>query len=627
MKTTHHNRFNIYRMIFVGMILASCSKPGVPDGERPVAGELSSATLSSSENTLNVMTFNMHRGKNRDGDDKLAEISDMIEGSGADIVALQEVDRNTVSSGGTDQMAWLAANTAGYTYHAFASHYNYDGGEYGLGILSKFPLSDIRNNRLTFRKAGQSNSTRALLTARVTITGGRQVAMASAHYSSDDKVEQAEETVGFLRYYSNLPVFLGGDLNSLPASAAVGVLLGHFDDTENRYSQPITDYYTFPAHNVPDTTYRKKLDYVLVSKPHISAVVSRSVIRVPNVTRDHHPFITTVELKGNLFQEGNLLIERYGNGAALSSLTTQIFLDEYTPSGTLVRTVPVPTTSSSAGGVVFNRRLTGIGTSTHEGLMTLSRDGRSVSLMGYDLAAGATPPSPIPRRVVGVLSADGVLNTYTSTNTNIGSTRCVTSIDGSGFWAVGSSGNIRYMPMGLNDAAGTSLGGPSGSRSVFLYNNNGRLYLSTTISGGPRIARVGTGSTPPVSGSQTLGAFPGYPLTTTSPNQFVMFDTGSDGAPDILYVADDAAGQILKYDYSVSSWVAQGAVSVPNIKSITGKIASGTVTLYATTVGSGSGLKKITNSAGGTLTGATVANIVNAPANTVFKSVTFTPVY
>ncbi|MGX5818630.1 endonuclease/exonuclease/phosphatase family protein [Chitinophaga lutea] len=612
--------------VIAGGCLASCSKPvAVQDAPRPQT--LSVATTAAGPVTVNVMTYNILRGKNRDGVDVLSGISDLIETSGADVVMLQEVDKLTVASGNVDQMAWLAANTTGYPYYAFASHFAYDGGQYGVGILSKFPLSDTRNNRINVEQAGEADKTLAMLTARAELPGGRSISLACVHFSGDNKDEQAAETLDYLRYYNNAPVFLAGDLNSIPGSTPVNLLLNQFDDTEDRYWGPIANYYTFPAHTTPDSTYRKKIDFVLASKPHISQIVSRSVIKVPNNTRDHFPFLATVELKGSLFAEGNLLIERYGNGSALSGVTTQIFLDEYTTSGTLVRTLAVPTTSSSTGGVVFNRRLTGIGNSTHEGLMTLSRNGQSVSFMGYDLATGVTPPSPIPNRVAGLLTADGVLNTMTASSTNSGSTRCITSVDGRQFWYIGSGGNIRYMPMGLNGTASTDLGGPSGSRSVFLYNNNERLYLSTTIAGGPRIARVGTGSSLPVSGTPAIGAFPGYPATTTAPNQFVMFDTGSNNTPDILYVADDGTGEILKYTYSVDQWVAQGAVSVPGIKSITGKISGGTVTLYVTTIGTGSSLKTLTNAAGSTLTGATVTNIVTAPTNQVFKSVTFAPIF
>lgn len=623
----------LLKMPLIGMLFSlliliiSCHKEVIVNENKVLKStkrSLSKSTMSIGPLSLKVVTYNIHHGVDRSNPpvNKLQEISDLIEGLDADVVLLQEVDKNTVRSGNVDQMAWLATNTLGMSNYTFEKHYDYDSGEYGLGILSKYPLSEIRNNRIP--------NNLAMLTAKITLNDGRQVAVASAHFSGDDvmKLSQANSSLTYLRYYSNLPIFFGGDLNSVPGSAVLNNLLGLFDDTENRYSNPITDYYTFPAHSVPDTTYRKKLDYILVSKAHISSVTSKAVVKTPNPTRDHHPFEATVELKGSLFTAGNLLISRYGNGSALSGQTTEIYIDEYTTAGTLIRTLSMPTTTTTINGVQYNKRLTGIGTSTHEGLMTTSRDGRSVSLMGYDLTAGVTPPSPITQRVVGIISADGVINTYTSTGTDIGSTRCVTSIDGSAFWMVGSSGNIRYLPMGINGTGAVNLGGPSGSRSMYLFDNNDRLYLSTTISG-TRIARVGTSSTPPTSGSQTLGNFPGYPTATTSPNQFVMFDTGTNNTPDILYVADDSAGSILKYTYNgtLSQWQAQGSVSVPNIKSITGKIVSGTVTLYVTSIGSPSYLKKITNASGTTLSGATVTTLNTAPVNTVFKSVAYAPSY
>ncbi len=623
-------RRNVWLAFGLLLFTHACSKPFLTTETQQslkILDTKAGSTYFSTGSTINVMTYNIHAGKDRNGVDKLAEISDLIEGSGADIVALQEVDKNTVSSGGIDQLAWLSANTSGYSYYAFANHFDHDGGEYGLGILSKVPLDDIRNNRLTTRKAGRPNTTTAFLTVRALMPDGRKVAVACAHFSSDDKDEQAEEAIDFLRPYSNIPVFLAGDLNVIPSSSAMDILRGHFDDTEDRYSSPVTTYYTFPAHNVPDTTYRKKIDYVLVSKPHYESIDAREVIRVPNPTRDHHPFLATVSLKGNMFGSGNLLVMRYGNGEALGGQTARVYLDEYTTTGTLVQTLTLPATTTTIGGKIFNRRLTGIGSSTHEGLMTLSRDGQSVSLMGYDLAAGASVPSPIPLRTVALVTADGTINTYTATLTGIGSTRCVTSIDGTGFWAVGSKGNIRYLEMGLNGGAAVSLGGPSGSRSVYLYDNNGRLYLSTTVSGGPRIARVGTGSEPPTGGSPSINAFPGYPLTTTLPNQFAMFDTGTNNTPDKLYVVDNGSGAVLKYTYSSSQWVPAGSVSIPNAKSITGKINNGVVTLYVTTIGSASSLKKITNNANASLSGATVSTVVSAPGNRVFKSVAFVPQY
>lgn len=79
------------------------------------------------------------------------------------------------------------------------------------------------------------------------------------------------------------------------------------------------------------------------------------------------------------FTPGNLVIYRIGNGTdALSNFGNPVFLDEYTPTGTLVQSVPLPTTASGA-----NRRL--ISSSiVQEGMLTRSSDGRYLILTGYD---------------------------------------------------------------------------------------------------------------------------------------------------------------------------------------------------------------------------------------------------
>ncbi len=56
-----------------------------------------------------------------------------------DIVGLQEIDYKTTRANGDDQMA-IIAEEAGYPYYAFGKAMNYNGGEYGHGILSKYEI-------------------------------------------------------------------------------------------------------------------------------------------------------------------------------------------------------------------------------------------------------------------------------------------------------------------------------------------------------------------------------------------------------------------------------------------------------------------------------------------------------
>src|SRR5690349_24931066 len=82
------------------------------------------------------------------------------------------------------------------------------------------------------------------------------------------------------------------------------------------------------------------------------------------------------------FTPGDIVVVRLGDGAtALSGTAAPVFLDEYTPSGTLVQTIPLPTSAAGA-----NKRLTMSGSATTEGALALSDDGIYHTLAGYGAA-------------------------------------------------------------------------------------------------------------------------------------------------------------------------------------------------------------------------------------------------
>src|SRR5438046_4359269 len=84
------------------------------------------------------------------------------------------------------------------------------------------------------------------------------------------------------------------------------------------------------------------------------------------------------------FTLGNLVVYRVGDGSAsLNASATPVFLDEFTPSGTLVQSVAMPTVVNGS-----NKKLTASGSATTEGFLTRSADGRFIVLAGYDAAPG-----------------------------------------------------------------------------------------------------------------------------------------------------------------------------------------------------------------------------------------------
>ena len=93
----------------------------------------------------------------------------------ADVVALQEVDVKTQRSGFVNQPATLAT-ALGYDY-AFAASIKWDEGDYGLALLSRWPIVSVQRHRLDPVIAAEP---RIVLDARI-CAAGRQVRLFNHH--------------------------------------------------------------------------------------------------------------------------------------------------------------------------------------------------------------------------------------------------------------------------------------------------------------------------------------------------------------------------------------------------------------------------------------------------------------
>src|SRR5205085_9000055 len=85
---------------------------------------------------LHVLVYNIHAGKDAKGVDSLERVAALVKETAADVVLLQEVDRNTTRSGNVDQVATLTHLTG--LYGEFGKSLDYQGGDYGIAILSRW---------------------------------------------------------------------------------------------------------------------------------------------------------------------------------------------------------------------------------------------------------------------------------------------------------------------------------------------------------------------------------------------------------------------------------------------------------------------------------------------------------
>ena len=327
---------------------------------------------------------------------------------------------------------------------------------------------------------------------------------------------------------------------------------------------------------------------------------------------------------------GNLVVVRVGDGtSALSNASTAVFLDEYTPSGALVQSIPLPTALSGA-----NHALTLSGTASTEGALSLSPNGQYLSFAGYDTSVGyAGVASGITNRTIARVGANGVVNTSTgylagSAYLN-GNFRSAVTNDGNEFWTAGTGGNtggVWYIPFGSFTNAATQLNTTSASiRVVDIY--NGQLYYSTnTATQG--IYKEGSGL--PTSFGQTASILPGLPTldSLSSPFAFLFLDENpSVAGVDVLYVIDDNAnapkGGIYKYSLVGGTWVTNGNSPNPNsLRGITGyNICSGSRLFLS----GPNGIYTFFDSTGynQNINGA-YTQIVTGTANTSIKGIAFT---
>src|SRR5687768_17253955 len=94
---------------------------------------------------LRVMTYNVHVGIGMDKKLDLSRVAAVINGERPDIVALQEVDRGVERTGRVDQIRELARLTK--MDYAFAHNLNFQGGQYGVAVLSRTPILSIDHRR------------------------------------------------------------------------------------------------------------------------------------------------------------------------------------------------------------------------------------------------------------------------------------------------------------------------------------------------------------------------------------------------------------------------------------------------------------------------------------------------
>ena len=232
---------------------------------------------------MRVVSYNIKHGQGMDGNVDLKRIANVLKKLQPDFVGLQEVDLRVGRSAKTNQVNDLAAMLS--MHPGFGSFMNYQGGRYGMAILSRYPLRNVQSLRLP-----NGNEPRVALIAEAQLPNGASVLLVNVHFDwvGNDKYRfaQATKLANHLRGQTK-PFILLGDFNDGPDSRTLAL----FDEIALRTQKPEADRMTFSS-----TKPKREIDFIFCSPAKAWKVGRVEVITEP-LASDHRPVVAELTLQ------------------------------------------------------------------------------------------------------------------------------------------------------------------------------------------------------------------------------------------------------------------------------------------------------------------------------------------
>ncbi len=231
--------------------------------------------------TLRILAYNIKHGLGMDGAIDLERIARVINDLQPDVVTLQEVDSAVERTSGVDQTKVLGELTG--MHAVFGTFFDYQGGRYGMALLSEYPFISYTNHLLP-----KGVEHRAALAGRIRVgDDGPEVVVVGIHlvWTGAERYSQAARLIEIFEE-EKAPVILAGDFNSRPDSDVMALLRGawHIPDKGD-------DHFTFPS-DAPN----REIDYIIYRPRDRFEVIEHRVIDEP-VASDHRPLLLELRFK------------------------------------------------------------------------------------------------------------------------------------------------------------------------------------------------------------------------------------------------------------------------------------------------------------------------------------------
>ena len=231
--------------------------------------------------TLAATTFNIHSGL-ANGRLHLDGLAAAIDSWDSDLVLLQEVSRNRGRVRRADEPTTFGVSLDMSVAYGVNMHPP-DGGEFGVLTLSRYPIVSSTNTLLPTAPGAQQ---RGLLRTVVDVEG-THVAVYNTHLQDGYfslRLRQMRAISAVLAR-EELPMILGGDLNTVPGSPVITMTRPLLSDSFGQVGAG-------EGATIPATRPRIRIDYLLHSAP---LVALRSQV-MPLTVSDHRAVRTSFEL-------------------------------------------------------------------------------------------------------------------------------------------------------------------------------------------------------------------------------------------------------------------------------------------------------------------------------------------
>lgn len=275
---------------------------------------------------MKIVTYNIKSGIYHP--DGLEAVASVLEKAAPQLIALQEVDRDTRRARHEDQTAWLA-NRLGMPYHCFGAATPWEGGgEYGVSLISSYPLVEPKVTHLWVPQGADvphgAREPRVVLSATVEFSGedgegspaasdaavsgtagggGSSGGAAAAStftvlvshlgLTGEQRQRQARQLLECALGAPGNRVVVTGDLNGRPDSPEVLVLSESLRDVLGEL--PESERITFPSGDPEmhgDDFLARTIDYIFVGEGVL--VEDARVIADYSLASDHNPCEATL---------------------------------------------------------------------------------------------------------------------------------------------------------------------------------------------------------------------------------------------------------------------------------------------------------------------------------------------